>query len=109
MPDNVQEPRPYKVGRLALVNEQIRQIGHRAKPLGMRQEIEDVLLAVVAKLETEPLTWGDPQYATRHPGGLVLRGLHFPLIVRYAAFEHERAVIILDMRVFPGHPLGGEP
>jgi hypothetical protein len=29
--------------------------------------------------------------------------------VRYAAFERERAVIILDLRVFPGHPLGGVP
>jgi hypothetical protein len=47
--------------------------------------------------------------ASRHPGGFVLRGLHFPPIVRYAAFERERAVIILDLRVFPGHPLGGVP
>lgn len=109
MPDNAEQSGPYKVGRLAVVNEQIRQIGQKAKLLGMRQEIENALLAVVSKLEAEPLTWGDPQYATRHPGGLVLRGLRFPLIVRYAAFEHERAVIILDMRVFPGHPLGGEP
>jgi hypothetical protein len=109
MPDPAEQSRPYKVGRLAVVNEQIRQIGQRANRLGMRQEVEDALLAVVAKLETEPLTWGDPEYATRQPGGLVLRGLHFPLIVRYAAFEHEHAVIILDLRVFPGQPLGGEP
>jgi|SRR5579884_2978303 len=106
MPDHAEPSGPYKVGRLAVVNEQIREIAQRAELLGRRQEIEDTLLAVVAKLETEPLTWGDPQYAPRHPGGLVLRGLHFPLIVRYAAFEQERTVIILDLRVFPGHPLG---
>src|SRR5579884_3236645 len=109
MPDLAEPSGPYKVSRLATVNEQIRQIGQRAKVLGMHQDVKNALLAVVAKLETEPLTWGDPQYATRHPGGFVLRGLRFPLIVRYAAFEHERAVILLDLRVFPGHPLGGEP
>ena len=109
MPEKAEPSGPYQVGRLAVVNEQIRQIAQRAKQLGLRQEIEDALLAVVAKLETEALTWGDPQHATRHPGGLVLRGLHFPLIVRYAAFERERSVILLDPRVFPGHPLGGEP
>jgi hypothetical protein len=109
MPDDAEQAGPYKVGRLAVVNEQIRQLGQRAKVLGLRQEVNDALLAVLAKLETEPLTWGDPQYATRHPGGFVLRGLHFPFIVRYAAFERERAVILLDLRVFPGHPLGAEP
>jgi hypothetical protein len=109
MPDNAEPSGSYKVSRLEIVNEQIRQLGQRATLLGMSQEIKDALLEVVAKLETEPLTWGDPQYATRHPGGLVLRGLRFPLLVRYAAFENERAVIILHLRVFPGHPLADEP
>jgi hypothetical protein len=51
MPDPAEPSGPYKVGRLAVVNEQIRQIGQRAKVLGMRQEVEDALLAVMAKLE----------------------------------------------------------
>ncbi len=41
MPDNGEQSGPYKVSRLAIVNEQIRQIGQRANLLGMRQEIED--------------------------------------------------------------------
>jgi hypothetical protein len=68
----------------------------------------DALETIVAKLETEPLAWGDPEYATKQQGGLVLRGLLFPFIVRYVTFEQQRVVCILKIQVFPGHPLEAE-
>ena len=62
----------------------------------------------MAKLETEPLEWGDPEYATRKGGGLVLHGILFPFIVQYVAFQEQPVVCILKIRVFPRHPLEAE-
>ena len=71
----------------------------------MGAQVLDALEAIVAKLETMPLEWGDPEYSTKQAGGLVLHGLLFPFIVQYVTFQHQRLVCILKIRVVPGHPL----
>jgi len=108
MAQSSEESESYSVDRLAEVSEFIIQLGARAKKLGMARGARDALAEIVAKLEATPLQWGDPLYATKHAGGMVLQGLWSPFIVRYVAFEAERIVCILKIRVFPGHPLAGE-
>jgi hypothetical protein len=105
MEEPTEQPDRYTVDRLADVTVQIRRLVGRAKQLGMGPQVLDALETIVAKLETMPLEWGDPEYATRHEGGLVLRGLLSPFIVQYVTFAKERVVCILKLRVFPGHPL----
>jgi|GEM_PF-4507795 len=105
MPASSQQPDKFKVDRLSSVTLQIQQLVEKAKRLGMGRQILDVLESIVEKLETNPMDWGDPEYATKQPGGVVLHGVHFPLIVHYAAFEQERVVCILDIRAFPRHAL----
>jgi hypothetical protein len=102
------EPVKYTVDRLASVTVDIRHFVERAKRLGMAAEVLDSLEAIVAKLETMPLKWGDPEYATKQAGGLVLHALHAPFVVRYVTFEQQRVVCILKLRILPGHPLEKE-
>jgi hypothetical protein len=103
--DASEKPIRYTVDRLSDVTVQIRQFIDRAKQLGIGNEIVDALTAIVDKLETTPLEWDDPQYATKKGGGLVLRGILFPFIVQYVTFEQQRVVCILKIRCFPQHPL----
>src|SRR5437879_13427467 len=98
----------YTVDRLADVTVEIRRLVTRAKELGIGLQVIDALQTIVAKLETVPLEWGDPEYATKHGGGLVLHGLQFPFVVQYVTFQQQRVVCILKIRVFPRHPLESE-
>ncbi len=103
-----QPEKKYTVDRLPEVTVQIRQLVGRAKQMGLGRQVLDALEAIVTKLETQPLEWGDPEFATKKPGGLVLHGLLFPFIVPYVTFEQQRVVYILKIRVFPRHPLEAE-
>jgi hypothetical protein len=103
-----EQPDRYTVDRLPAVTEQIRQVVGRAKQLGIGLQVLDALESIVARLETMPLEWGDPEYATKQEGGLVLHGILFPFIVTYVTFEKQRVVCILKIRVFPRHPLDDE-
>ncbi len=87
MVESSEEPHKYTVDRLPDVTLQIRRLVGRAKQLGMGPAVLDALETIVAKLETFPLEWGDPEYATKQAGGLVLLGLQFPFIVQYVTFE----------------------
>ncbi len=105
MLESSEQPAKYTVDRLPDVTVQIRRLVERAKHLGLGPQVLDALETIVAKLETMPLQWGDPEYATKKGGGTVLHGLLFPFIVRYVTFETQRVVCILKIRVFPRHPL----
>ena len=98
----------YTVDRLPAVTLEIRRLVARAKQLSMGRQVVDALQTIVSKLETTPLEWGDPEYATKHGGGLVLHGIHFPFIVQYVTFAQQRIVCILKIRLFPRHPLESE-
>jgi hypothetical protein len=103
-----EQPDKYTVDRLPAVTVEIRRLVAKAKQLGTGLQVVDALQAIVSKLETMPLEWGDPEYATKHGGGLVLHGLHFPFIVQYVVFPQHRVVCILKIRAFPRHPLEAE-
>ena|SRR5436853_139449 len=92
-------PDKYAVDRLPGVTVQIRQLFARAKLLGIGRQVLDALEAIVTQLETRPLEWGDPEYATKHGGGVVLHGLQFPLTVQYVAFPQQRVACILKIGV----------
>jgi hypothetical protein len=98
----------YAVGRLAKVKEQIRLLGLRAVALGITDELVRVLQAIVHKLETKPHTWGEPLYHTQHLGGVVREAVQTPLRVHYVVYELQQAVLMLDLRPLPSHPLAAE-
>jgi hypothetical protein len=105
MPKSSDESGRHTVAYMPEVTVEMRRLVVRGKQLGIGSAIVDALLTIVRKLQTMPLEWGDPLYATKQTGGLVLRGFFSPLFVEYVAFEQERVVCMLKIHVFPGHPL----
>jgi hypothetical protein len=108
MADSAEQPARYSVDRLPAVTDQIRRYVARGKQLGLGREVLDALEDIVDSLEARPLEWGDPLYATKLEGGRVLRGMRFPFIVQYVAYQEPRVVCILKLRAFPHHPLEAE-
>jgi hypothetical protein len=101
------EPAPplYRVDRLPIVLAAIRSLGKRAVRLGVRQVFIESLKRIINDLGATPLQWGDPEYHTVHEGGTVFHGIRFPLFVRYAVYEAERIVVIIEVTALPGSRL----
>jgi hypothetical protein len=71
MAPSADQPDKYTVDRLPGVTSEIQRLVARAKELGTARQVLDALETIISKLETLPLEWGDPAYATRQGGGLV--------------------------------------
>jgi hypothetical protein len=99
------QPR-YRVEPVTGAEAQMVKLLQRAAQLDRTAKVVAALRAIVRVLETQPSGWGDPLYKTHLHGGLVLRGVQRPLVAKYALFEQDRAVLLLDVRALPGDPLG---
>jgi hypothetical protein len=92
----------YKVAKFPAVDQQIIALVEQAAAAGIRQIVVASLEEMVLHLQTHPLHWGDPEYHTNAPGGVVCRAVLDPIIVRYMVFEAQYTVFICDIRPMPG-------
>jgi hypothetical protein len=83
----------------------MRELAKRAKLLRIHAAYLDSLRSMVEQLENRPLEWGDPEYRTKLPGGIVCHGITWPLIVRFAVYEARNSVIIFNIAPLPNTPL----
>lgn len=100
MPEPAQPP--YRVDRVPPVDQQLRGLGEEAVRRGLRAEFLAALRLILRKLQDDPLEWGEPEYHTVLPGGLVCRGVCRPLCVQYVAYAAERSVLILSFSMLSG-------
>jgi hypothetical protein len=94
----------YHVSQLQPVMEEIRDLGARANAAGIREKYVAALETMMAKLQTEPLAWGDPLYHPKKPGSVVCQGVADPLIAHYAVYGPEREVVILHIDFLMSQP-----
>jgi hypothetical protein len=95
-------PQGFRVDRVPEVNRQVRALGEEAARRGLRAEYLAALRRIVQRLQTDPVEWGEPEYHTALPGGLVCRGVVDPVCVQYAIYAEERAVLILNLSLLGG-------
>jgi len=98
-------PPLYRVDRVPNAERQIVKLFQRAAELGIVAEVAETLRTIIHELQTQPGAWGDPQYNTKLPGGVVFCKVLHPLIAKYALYEHDRAVLLLEIWAAPGTPL----
>jgi hypothetical protein len=79
----------------------------RSRNALLRSAFSKVVHRIEERLRSAPLDWGDPEYNTKHPGGVVCHGLDDPLLVRFAVYEAEQAVLIIEVEPLPNSPLAG--
>ncbi len=95
----------FKVDRTPAVNRQLRDLAKRAKARRIHDSYGDALLHMLARLQTDPLDWGDPEYNAHHPGGVFCHAIVWPLFVRFAVYPVEETVIIFGISPLPNTPL----
>ncbi|MFO0967653.1 MAG: hypothetical protein U0793_18995 [Gemmataceae bacterium] len=69
----------YKVGRLHQVPEQIKDSLARLPSAEQRKAAIAAARTMAARLRTDPLDWGDPEYRTVKLGGTVYHAIAAPL------------------------------
>jgi len=89
----------FRVGHLPRVEAGLKELTKKAAREGTQGKIFESLRFIQECLETIPLTWGDPAYHTKHPGGVVYHRIHKPYYIHYAVYEQERVVLILDLNM----------
>src|SRR5438046_2541512 len=91
----------YKVDHLSRVPHQIRQLYAQAKKKAINKPFVSALKRIRDLCREQPAKWGDPVRKTILEGGIVYRGICKPIVVDYAVFDNERAVVILNVFPFP--------
>jgi hypothetical protein len=88
----------FQVSHKPGVIEQIRILHETAMEAGQETKYVQALKQMVKHLETHPLEWGDPEYRQIHEGSVVCHGVVDPVFVRFAVYEIEEKVYILDIK-----------
>jgi hypothetical protein len=96
---------PFKVSKYSRAAAQVRALAKRAVTLGIFDQFRATVRRVQSRLENDPLSWGDPEYNTKHPGGVVHHGIDDNLLVRFAVYEAEQVVCIIEVEALPRSPL----
>ncbi len=95
----------YTLTTMPRADQQVRILLRRAASLGIHKELIDALRSVADHLQTQPTEIGDPAHRTRKQGGMVYSLVVEPVFIRYAVFERDKTVFLLNVeplsRFFP--------
>lgn len=97
--------RGYKLRHLPAAAQQINDLAKIAAGRGLKTLLLASLTEVVGRLQSEPSSWGDPQYNLHKPGACMYSGILDPVIVNYVVFEHEKIVLVVKVRPLPNSGL----
>ena len=89
----------YELRHLPVVAQQIKDAGEKAAIVGKKTAFVAAMTIVLAKLQAEPTTWGDPEYNLHQPGACVYHGICDPVIAKYAVFERDKVVLVMRITV----------
>lgn len=95
----------YTVTKLSPVAAQVRVLMARAAELGIHQRVADAMQRINDHLVNHPLEWGDPEFRLVHEGGIVCHAIEDPFAVRFAVYETEKVVCLLNIVPLSRSPL----
>jgi hypothetical protein len=96
---------PFRVFFISQVKEQLQQLTEKARQLRMASVPTQALRQIVDNLHQQPLDWGEPEFATRHPPGIVCHAILDPLAVRYVVYPEDHLVCCLAVTALSRSPL----
>jgi len=72
---------------------------------GIPESLLDALIIVASRLRNDPTTAGERLFHLKKEGSWVYRMACNPVFVRYAVYESERVVMILEFKAMPSSAL----
>src|SRR3954466_5994193 len=94
-------PAPFHVSQLTGVTQAVRELLESARAAGNAKEMTEVLRLTIGKLKADPISWGEAQFHPKKAGSVVCQRIWRGISVRYAVFEQERKVMILEIKAYP--------
>lgn len=88
----------YRLGHLASVARQVRELAKRAATLGIGDWLKKTLEEIADKRQTIPLQIGDPVHHPKKKGAFVRVAIFEPVHIRYVVYRHEKIVIWLELK-----------
>jgi len=96
---------PFRLAFSGAIGDELRRLAERAAALGIGPRFAAALTEIRERLQSDPLTWGDPLYRLHNLGVVVCRRLTDRLLVEYAVHEAQRVVWLTAVLPVFGHPL----
>ena len=94
------EPKPYGINHGLGVIEQIQAIKAAARLTGNLAQFKNILKKATHQLQTDPHSWGDPEFRAKTIDAVMCRGIIRPIAFRYAIYEQARGVVLLSVRLY---------
>jgi hypothetical protein len=88
----------FQISHKAEVVQQIHALHAIAKKKGVEVAYVAALKETIQHLQTHPLEWGDPEYHQHHEGSVICHAVADPIVVRFAVYQIEEKVHILEIR-----------
>jgi hypothetical protein len=95
------EPIRYTIHMSGLTGKWLKATHHKHAEAGKGQAFIAALRRIVARLEVEPLVFGEPRYRLPALQLLVRQGAIRPLVVNYAVHETQPLVFIRGFSLLP--------
>ncbi len=102
-PDN--SGKPFRVVFSEVIRQQVRELGDRARRLGLLSQYVAALRTMIQELERDPIGWGDPLNVLTGRGVVVCQRAYSFLLVRYGVDEAARVVFVKAVLPMPGQSL----
>jgi hypothetical protein len=90
---------PYRVVYPEVVRHGLLRASERAAELGLQPDFLAAAKAVEARLQSDPLEFGEPLYTLRHAGLEVRAGAFNLLGVRYGVDRARRLVYVVEFKL----------
>ena len=91
-------PLPYRLGMTGPAKDEYRHIGIEAVDAGLGNEVKRAMKAIVSRLRTDPVSFGEPLYRMAKLKMMVRCAAISPLFVEYGIHDSERVIVIRKVR-----------
>jgi len=95
----------FRVEALLSFREQMRVLVSRAVKRGYFDRFRETLVSVQLRLQTNPVSWGEPLFRMRHIGATTYHQIHDSIHFIYIVKESHRIVWLKDLQPLSHHPL----
>jgi hypothetical protein len=93
---------PYRLSYSQAIREKLKQLAVEAKELGLANAFQSAAKTILARLQSDPLEFGEPQYSHAEAKLLVRVAIVQPLVVYFGVHVPEEIVFIKDFLLLTG-------
>lgn len=100
--------RRYKVAHVRVVLDRVEKLGRMAATLGHWVWFVDAMRAIEDRLQSDPESWGDPQFDYPSARLRNYQAYHEQFVVNYAIHLDQPVVFVRSIEFMSGSPLFGQ-